>query len=292
LLSVLHQEAGDTRRAERSTLRAAEAGRAADERTRAHQLANTARCLLELEAEIGRSRDLIEEAGGIADDLDLDLCELHWARGLLARWDGEEAAAYSSISRALAIARRNEDRWREYKCLTWLAMLAYEDGRLAEMNAHCADLEAVAGRLGEDGTPFVESLRALLKLAAQDRGAADALNHALARLRAVDDKTYLAYALNGAARLQLAAGQIEAARNSATDALAAASAIRRPSEVAIAESILAAAGEKSLESWGESSFGAEHLSARARAAWVEFAEAAIPTAAPTRGRQTKTRTRS
>ena len=66
LLSVLHQEAGDTGKAEASTLRAAAAGRAADETTRAHQLANTARCLLELETEIGRARDLIREATAIA----------------------------------------------------------------------------------------------------------------------------------------------------------------------------------------------------------------------------------
>jgi hypothetical protein len=44
------------RRAQTSTLRAAEAGRAADDTTHARQLANTARCLLELETEIGRSR--------------------------------------------------------------------------------------------------------------------------------------------------------------------------------------------------------------------------------------------
>ncbi|WOH53593.1 hypothetical protein [Bradyrhizobium sp. sBnM-33] len=43
LLSVLHQESGDVRRAQTSTLRAAEAGRAADETTQARQLANTAK---------------------------------------------------------------------------------------------------------------------------------------------------------------------------------------------------------------------------------------------------------
>ena len=62
LLSVLHQEAGDTGKAEASTLRAAAAGRAADETTRANQLANTARCLLELETEIDRARYLLREA--------------------------------------------------------------------------------------------------------------------------------------------------------------------------------------------------------------------------------------
>ena len=52
LLSVLHQEAGEAHKAQRSTLRAAAAGRSADQLTRARQLANTARCLLELETEV------------------------------------------------------------------------------------------------------------------------------------------------------------------------------------------------------------------------------------------------
>jgi tetratricopeptide (TPR) repeat protein len=296
LLSVLHQEAGDTRRAERSTLRAAEAGRAADEKTRAHQLANTARCLLELEAEIGRSRDLLAEAGTIADDLGLDLCELHWARGLLARWDGQEDFAHSSISRALVLARQNEDRWREYKCLTWLAMLAHESGRYADMDADCAELRAVALRVGEDETPFVETLQALVRLAAQDRRAKDALESALVRLRTVDDKTYLAYVLNGAARIHHKAGRIEAARQCATEALTAASVMQRPSEVVIARAVLAAVGDKSAEcNVGDS--GADcstplDLSARARAAWTRLDEPAIPTTASTDASQVKGRNRS
>ncbi len=212
LLSVLHQEAGDTRRAESSTLRAAAAGRTADETTRAHQLANTARCLLELETEIGRSRDLIREAGGIVDSLGLELCELHWARGLLHRWDGEAEMATASIARALALARKDEDRWREYKCLTWLAMLAQELGRYGEMQARCADLRTVAARLGEDETPFVATLQGLALLAADKGSASDVLADALRRLRTVDDKSYLAYALNSAARLHLRAGRIDQVR--------------------------------------------------------------------------------
>ena len=127
--------------AEASTLRAAAAGRAADDATRAHQLANTARCLLELETEIGRSRDLIREAAPLSTRFGLELCELHWARGLLHRWDGEAEMASASIARALALARKDEDRWREYKCLTWLAMLAQELSRYDEMQARCAELQ-------------------------------------------------------------------------------------------------------------------------------------------------------
>jgi DNA-binding SARP family transcriptional activator/tetratricopeptide (TPR) repeat protein len=285
LLSILYQEAGDGPRAESSTLRAAEAGRTAGDTTRAHQLANTARCLIELETEIGRSRELIAEAGAIAASLDLELCELYWARGLLQRWDGSEGGAVASLSRALELARRDEDRWREYKCLTWLAMLAQEIGRYADMHLRCEELKTVAGRLGEDETPFVETLRALAALATGEDPGGDALAAALARLRAVDDKSYLAYALNGAARLHRQAGRTEQARLCAGEALTVASIMRRRNEIAIARAMLAPAGEGPLnpDGVGAAAPTRDDLSARARSALLESLTPACmaPTAAPT-----------
>jgi hypothetical protein len=277
---VLHQEAGDVQRAESSTLRAAEAGRGADDATRARQLANTARCLLELETEIAQARDLIGEAGGIAEALRLDLCELDWARGLLKRWDGREEEALASLSRALALARRDQDRWREYKCLTWLAMLEQEMGRYPAMQAHCEELRQVAARLREDETPFIETLQALAMLAAGDGSADTALAEALVRLRAVDDKSYLAYALNRAAGLHREAGKPEESRLCATEALAVASIMRRRNEVAIARAMLAPWGAEAPA--GDA--GWDDLSARARSALPGLSEppVAIPTAVPTR----------
>jgi DNA-binding SARP family transcriptional activator/tetratricopeptide (TPR) repeat protein len=274
LLSILHQEAGDTQRAQTSTLRAATAGRSADQATRARQLANTARCLLELESDIDRSRALIREGSAIVDPLGLELCELHWARGLLHRWDGEAELAVESLGRALALARKDEDRWREYKCLTWLAMLEQELGQFADMQARCAELRAVAARLGEDETPFVATLQALALLAAGGSSAADELADALRRLRAIDDKSYLAYALNSAARLHLQAGRIDQVRLCAAEALTAASAMRRKNEVTIAHALLAQAGEIIATAPGDW----QKLSARARdIARVDGTGRTIPT---------------
>ena len=268
LLSVLHQEAGDVQQAQTSTLRAAEAGRASDDRTRARQLANTARCLLELETDIGRSRALIAEAGAIAGPVGLELCELYWAHGLLERWDGNEDHAVSSLARALDLARRDKDRWREYKCLTWLAMLERERGRYADMRARCAELETVAARLGDDEAPLVKTLQALAGLATGEPSADDALASALTRLRAVDDKSYLAYALNGAAHLYRQAGRTRQARFCASEALTVASVMRRHSEIAIARALLAPAGEVASAQDIEAASGRDDLSVRARAALV------------------------
>jgi tetratricopeptide (TPR) repeat protein len=267
-------------------LRAADAGRAADGPTRAHQFANTARCLLELETGIGRSRELVAEAATIADSLGLELCELHWALGLLARWDGREDQATSSLACALAVARRNQDRWREYKCLTWLAMLALERGEHAEMHARCAELQVVAARVGEDETPLVETVQALAALATAEESAEAALASALARLRAVDDKSYLAYALNSAALVHRRAGRLEQARVHAGKALTVASVMRRRNEIAIAEAMLAPpAGEKDsgqTDQLPPPSLDPDDVSARARAAMLASAvPPEIPTEAPT-----------
>ena len=66
---------------------------------------------------------------------------------------------------------------------------------------------------------------------------------ALAQLRAVDDKSYLAYALNGAARLHRQAGRVEQARLCAGGALTVALIMRRRNEITIARAMLAPSGE-------------------------------------------------
>ena len=88
---------------------------------------------------------------------------------------------------------------------------------------------------------------------------------ALTRLRAVDDKSYLAYALNGAAYLYRQAGRTKQARLCASEALTVASVMRRHSEIAIARAFLAPAGEAASAQDIEAS-GRDDLSVRARAA--------------------------
>ncbi|MFC5068054.1 ATP-binding protein [Flaviflagellibacter deserti] len=243
LLSVLNQQAGQPEQAQKNTLDAAAAGRSAGLAISAHQLANTARCLLELETDVHRARTLIADASDLAASLDVELCELHWARGLLQRWDGE-ADAIGSTERALLLAQYEQDRWREYKCLTLLAMLALEDDRYSDVRARCTELMVVAKRLGDDETPFVSALDALALLASSaETESLDALDQALAQLRAVDDKSYLAYSLNSAARLQMKRGWTGPAFQNASAALSIASILHRVNEVTIARSLLAAMGD-------------------------------------------------
>jgi hypothetical protein len=242
LLSVLHQQTGDVARAQDSTVRAAEAGRGADRVTHARQLANTARCLIELETGIPRARSLLSQAATLLDSLGRPDAELQWGRGLIARWAGDNAAAAACIAQALDLARAAEDRWREYKCLTWLAVIAYERGLFAEARERCGALRAVGARMGEDEAPVAGTIAALADIAEGVRQDPNELDAALARLRAVDDKSYLAYALNAAALLCLSGSQPGAAKAYALEALEVAAAIRRENEMIVAETVLVQAG--------------------------------------------------
>jgi DNA-binding SARP family transcriptional activator len=293
LLSVLHQESGEPSLASESTLSAAAAAAAADRATHARQLANTARCLAELEQEMARARSLLAEAGAIVQPLGLEIAELYWGQGLLQRWDGDLETASSLLERALGLARRAEDRWREYKCLTWLAMIERERGAPDRAHARCVELGHVAARMGDQDVPFARAIMVLAQLAAGQADGTARLAGALAALREIDDKSHLAYALNGAAEISLAAGHVAAARALAEEALAAAAAVRRRSEGVIAESLLARAAVAS----GDPSAAADQVarllqeaadpyavSARARAAIAAAAQAVgrpPPTPVPT-----------
>jgi len=248
LLSVLHKEAGNLTEAELSTLRAAQAGRGGDQATYARQVANTARCMLELETNIPRGRRLIREAYALVKPLGLDLCEMHWACGLLQRWDGDYGRAIASVERALVLARVAEDRWREYNCLVWLAVLQLECGGTAGVIDRCLELTEVAGKLGDSHVPFVTTLDALARFADGECGAEVRLARAISELRSVDDKSYEAYAHNVAATVFLRFGRVEEARASAGRAFALAATMQRKNEVVIARAIearLAAAENRS-----------------------------------------------
>lgn len=245
LLAYCRQQAGDAAGARDASLAAERCTRRADDATRCQQLANTGRCLVDIEADADRGRTLLAEAEALADDLQLPVMEIEWGRGLLARANGDLPAAREALARAVALARAAANHWREYECMLALATTEYEMGLSDEVLRHVDDITAAAQRMGEPQVPFADALVALVRLRGakrQDAAAASAAVHAsLAALRERDDKARLAYALNEAASFALAAGDRAAAKSQAEEALAAATAVRRPSQINRARATLAAA---------------------------------------------------
>ena len=291
LLSLLHQDQDDGVEAQATTLRAAEAGRNADAATAAAQLANTARCLMELELDVNRSRGLLAEAGTMLDRSRSRVVEFFWGESLLKRWDGMLDAAASLMEGALQLARDEEDRWRECKCLTWLTVINFERGEPETSLACCEELKPLAARMGESGElPFVQALEALVRLTLRLPGAARGLESAVGQLRAFDSKAHLAYVLNAEAEIAFEEGNFSEAWSAAQDALVAAEAARRVCEVvtsrAMLARVLAARGDASgargcfdsiLARAGLARAGdCDGLSARARSAASRAAEALGP----------------
>ena len=162
LLSLLHQDGDDGVEAQATTLRAAEVGRNADAMTATAQLANTARCLIELELDINRSRTLIAEVAATFGRTRSKTVEFLWGEALLERWDGRLDASAALMAEALRLARDEEDRWREGKCLTWLAVINFERAEPEATLANCEELRPLAVRMGEGGEPpFVLAMEAL-----------------------------------------------------------------------------------------------------------------------------------
>ncbi|MEP7281444.1 MAG: AAA family ATPase [Rubrivivax sp.] len=281
ILAFWQQQASDTGRTHASTLAAERLTRRADAATHCRQLANSGRCLLDIEADPVRGRELLEEAATLATELDLKLMEIEWGRGLIARAHGRLDAACDALARGVDLARLTGNHWRELECLVWLATVELEHGRLADVQRHVGEIGDAARRMGDAPAPFAQALGAIARLREGVGAAEPVLAASLDQLRELDDKAHLAYALNEAAMLSLAAGRPEAATACATEALAAARAVRRPTEVAVALAALAGAAPDPVSAANWLAMAPRDTgSARAQAA-LASAEQALPTPAPT-----------
>ena len=243
LLSVLHEDQGETSEAERASIQAARSGRSSDALSSARQLANTARCIIQLEGDVEHARGLLAEAHALAEDHALQDVELLWGQGLLGHWDGNVEEALDAIQKALALARSADDRWRECSCLAWLGILAFTLQDLEGLRDWSQQLVEVSTRMGELGkAAFGRALQALAARADGSPGAESLLDQALQGLRGADAKAHLSWTLNRAARQEIDEANQVQARTLAQEALTAAEAVRRPSEAARARILLARCG--------------------------------------------------
>ena len=280
--SWLYWHVNDSAGAERMTLQAEKISRTADLATRCQQLANTSRCLLDVEASIPRALALLTEAEVLAEAHNFQFAELEWARALAARWRGELDPAAACMTRALGFARMAEDHRREAECLVWLATIKLERGDLDGVEAACDEGERVIDQVDRSRLPVIAAFRALAGQRRADPDASARLSAAIAGLRAVDDKWHLAYALNCQAASAIARGDRILAELAGAEALANARIMQRPTEIAVAAASLSVAAAlsgdaKAAAAWleeGNGAGGGHDLAARGRVLLRE-AESAI-----------------
>ncbi len=239
-LSVLFQDRGELTRAQVHTMSAEAAGRAAGATAAAHQQANTARCLIQLQRDLGHARQLIAEATTTATQFRIEDPDLHWAAGLLHAWDGEPDGAAASLERALALAVAVGDRHREHGCRVSRVLIELERGHADAARARCAELAPIAASLGPAEQAQADALAVLADTPAETPLPPPFAN-ALERLRAADGKAPLAWLLTMAATRTLEGGDVAAARAYATEAAQLADRMGLSNEGARATAVLALA---------------------------------------------------
>jgi DNA-binding SARP family transcriptional activator len=256
LLSELHEEIGNTSSALRTVVLSEQASRDADPETKVRTIARAGRCLAQLEKDLPRAKDLLDEALQLALPLELDLPDISLGLGLIRYQEGQYDEAERLLAEGCRIAARQLNHWLASESLSRLVMLLLEREKLDVARERCSELEPLAAKLGDGSElPFARTLAALVKVASGE-GAAD-VERALALLRTIDTKGHLAYAQNFMANLDVRAGDLPAARARADEALRAAEAVGRRTEVARARTVLAHVEHLA----GSTSLAAAHLDA-------------------------------
>jgi|SRR5450631_2433210 len=213
--------------------------RSADAITAARSQAEAGRCLILIEREIGKAKELLEGAHAVLVN-DQDDLMLTWGLGLLKRYTGESEEATRRLHQAAVLARRIDSHWEETECLRALTLLALEQDDVPSARALCPLLMALAAKMGEGSErPIAEALESLARVLQGDGAARTRLISRSGRVRDADAKGMLATVLNFAAEHDLAHGRLRRARGRATEALAAAQAVERHNQVAIARATLA-----------------------------------------------------
>jgi len=239
LRSVLQFRSENATGAAETSWRSVQAGRSGDALTAARSQAEAGRCLLLLEREIAKAKDMLEGAHAVLQAEQDDLM-LNWGLGLLKRYLGEPEEAARLLRLSALLAQRMESHWEQTECLRALTILAFEQGDFASARALCPLLLELAAKMGEGSErPIAEALDSLARVLDGEAAAAPGLEAALGCVRIADAKAMLATVLNFAADHDLACGHFERAKVRATEAVAAAEAVERNNQVAIAKAILA-----------------------------------------------------
>jgi DNA-binding SARP family transcriptional activator/tetratricopeptide (TPR) repeat protein len=277
LISFVHNERGDLALTRAHSLRAAEAGRAADTHTSQHHLANTGRCLALIERDVAGAEKLLHEARSLGPDVqETTALELAFGMGLIHAYKGNGDEAVRLLERAAVLAASQSDYWAQSQALTRLARMALEDGKPSEALTRCVALEPLVEKFSEGSEgPYVAALRALARLHLGETGAREAVMAAVDALRAIDSRAHLAYALLCLAEVDLREGRRDRASQGASEALHSAETVDQKSEAAVARALLArvalendkrSEARQLLAACGPDLAASLALSARARAA--------------------------
>jgi len=281
MLSFLRWESSSMAAAHDNIMQAERVSRNAGEDARHHALAQAAKCLVLLERNLEQAEAFVLEADTISSRAGQSSSAVSFATGMIAAHRGELDEAVAAFEEARGLARAQGDRLAEFCAVEHWVMLEIDRGGLERARELSAELAELGGRVRPGAeAPAGRALDAFVRMTADQPDALDELRSAMEELLIADAKYELSFLLTRWAAYALEDGQHDNAVALAHEALLVASAIGRPSETALAHSVLAdCAAER-----GDDSARAEHVEALEALSQKELSRAAREDATTTLGR--------
>jgi tetratricopeptide (TPR) repeat protein len=237
------REQGRWGAAREQTLRAERVVRGGDEESRIVGVAETAKCLVMIERDLGEADAMLMEASALARRRGFNHPAIAAGLGMLRFHENRLDEADDLFREARMLCKSLGDRVDEYLANEYLIMLDLQRGRLVQARERCNELLMLGGKLREGSEePFARAMLGLCNYAIDDE--ADGMDAALADLRIADAKHRLAYILTRAAVLDCEQGRVESAIERASESLEYATLLERATEMLIANAVLSHASSK------------------------------------------------
>ena len=129
LLSEMHEEEGHYARAQASLAMSEEKSREADPETRIRTLARAGRCLVQIERELPKAKEMLEKAVLLSAPMNLVVPDIPMGLGLVKHWEGDYASAEELLQQGWISATAQHNHWIAFESLSRLVMLLLECGR-------------------------------------------------------------------------------------------------------------------------------------------------------------------
>ena len=243
MASTVRWEQGRWGAAREQTLQAERVARGGDEESRIVGIAETAKCLVMIERDLGEADALLMEASALAKRRGFSHPAIAAGLGMLRFHENSLDEAAELFREARTLCKSLGDRVDEYLANEYLVMLDLQRGQLVQARERCNELLMLGGKLREGSEePFARALLGLCNYAIDDEP--EGMDAALSDLRIADAKHRLAYILTRAAVLDCERGRVDGAMDRATEALQYATLLERATEMLIANAVLSHAGSK------------------------------------------------
>ncbi|MDX1584583.1 MAG: hypothetical protein R3338_13385, partial [Thermoanaerobaculia bacterium] len=244
MLSFLRWESNSLADAHANILQAERVSQIAEPEERATALANAARCFVLLERNMDQAEAFVLEANLLSKRGAKETSVVPFAAAMLKAHRGEIEDAIKGFRDARWLGRAQGDRLAEFRAVHQWTMAEIDRDNHATALELATQLVSLGQRVreGVEG-PASRALLALVRLMAGKSDGDAEFDDALRQLRAADAKYDLAFVLTRRALYEVRREKMEKAASFLDEALECATAIGRPSEIALARALSVAAGK-------------------------------------------------